>query len=325
MKTLKIAILALALSIAWNISSAKAETPKPSILETSILKADYGDQISVKGLAPKNSQVLIYINGSYYGFANISDNDPELNNFSYLSPVIKDRRDNEYSVLAIARDQDRYQLSSPVESKNFSIIKQSYLEVTPEKPGEKIKAVAPATKPVQEKIVPAPILITPKGNIGEYKPIISGFSKNDTSIKIYIDDIFEAELWASDTGQEKFGFKYSPNNELSRGMHSVYAIALDKERTESKKSNVLYFFIADPQYIATTSTSDDQSGQEVVQPNNDQEEATSSTPPITKSKKVNSAFNISLFILFFIGVLIWVITTNIELKKNQKKENEKNN
>jgi hypothetical protein len=325
MKSLKnIAIISL-FSIFFLFDAALAETEQPTILETTLLKADYGEQIMVKGLVEKDCLVLTYLDGVFYGFANITNNDPEINSFSYLSPVLKKQGNDEHSVLVIARNQKTLEMSSPAESKNFSIIKQSSLDVAKDKDAtqEVIKPKRPVV--TTKTIVPAPTLITPKGDIGEYKPIISGFSKNDTQITIYIDNLEEAKLVVNNHQSGTANFSYTPKRELTRGVHFTYATAKDFNGNESSKSNFLYFFIANPQSLATSSV-------ELIEDAFTSSTETSLSPTTssstvlnkTRTKIVSSAFNISLLLLFVVGVIIWMATTNADLRhgKKEKKSDE---
>lgn len=318
MKILKPLFFVLFLLLIWNSKDALAQNNKPTILETTLLKASYGDQLMINGLVEKNNQVLIYINGNYYGFANISNNDPDINSFSYLSPVIKRVSDYNYKIFAIARNLDSLNLSALAESGISSIIEQSSIEQADKKPSEQLRPKPDKTK---EEQVPAPILITPKGNIGEYKPIISGFSKNQTKINLYIDNALETEFWVEDDNSGTASFKYTPVKELKRGLHLVYAIATDKNGRKSKNSNFLYFFIADPKYIATSTSLVQETP---AQPSVFQktENTASSSNQKENTKPINSALNLSLFILFIVGVIIWIITTNLELKKEKAKTEE---
>lgn len=313
MKIFKTLVLAFFFVLIWNSKYALAQSTGPIILETTLLKADYGNQIMVKGLVEKNNLVLIYINGEYYGFANISNNDPELNSFSYLSPLIKNKTEYNYKVFAIARNQDNLKLSPLTESSISSIIEESSFKATDKDATTYLK---PSDKTAPKKYsIPAPTLITPKGNIGEYKPIISGFSKNQTKVKLFIDNNFENEFWVNDNDSGTASFKYTPEKELTRGLHFVHATAMDKNNYESKNSNILYFFIADPQYLATSTSINegDQASSSAFQKN---KEATGTKNLINKEKSINSALNLSLFFLFVLGVIIWIITTNLELKKD---------
>ncbi len=282
----------------------------------------------VNGLTSKKSAVLIYINGSYSGLANISNNDPDLNNFSYLSPVIKDFPDHKYTVTAIARDLESLTLSSPTESKVISVIEQSYIKKTDTPKQETIIKQNTATNSnpnnKQEEKLKAPTIITPKGNINESRPLISGFSKNQTKVKIYIDGRLEAMVSVKDKESGTGSFEYRPDKDLDRGLHFISSSAINDKGLESDNSNILYFFISKPQTIATSTITspDDTQPQITIELNNSNGTTTSSTIDLKKSKIAGSAFNISLLILFAIGVIIWIITTNMELKNGHKEKGE---
>jgi hypothetical protein len=326
MKSIKLLVFIYCLLLLFTARQALAQTPSPTILETTLLKADYGDQIMVKGLASKDVAVLIYINGSYNGLANISNNDPDLNNFSYLSPIIEPSSSNNHSVTAISRNLKDFSLSSPTESKVFSVIEQSYFKKT-DQPKNPVLKPSPKTNE-DELTVPAPKLIAPTGNINDNRPVISGFSKNETIVKLYIDNIPEAEILVKNDNSGTAKFKYTPSRDLSRGLHFVYAVATNLKGKESVKSNLLYFFISQPQFTATSSAAEIKTEQPQisVESINDipTQEKEQTVPKGKVQKIIGPALNISLLVLFALGVVIWIITTNMELKKERSEEKKSN-
>lgn len=306
----------------WTNQAVLAETQNPIILETTLLKAEYGDQVMVTGLVKPNNLVLIYINGVYSGFAKTSTNDPDMDNFSYLSSIIKNSSSHKYKVFAIARNQDSLELSGPTESPVSTIIESSSLAAADKKSSEILKPNHNSKDEDKQttQSVSAPTLITPTGNIGEYKPIISGFSKNQTKISLFIDNILETEFWVLDQQSGTANFRYTPEKELSRGVHFVNAIAIDKDNNKSKSSNFLYFYIADPKYLATSSNIIQEENNPSISQKTNTPTTTSSSESESKTKTINSALNISLFILFILGVIIWITTTNRQLKRDEKQK-----
>jgi hypothetical protein len=156
--------LAILLSSLFFGQKALAQTSAPIILNTTLIERLDGRQIIVDGLIVPNNSVLIYINGFYYGLANISQNDDDWLNFSYTSPVLKES--GPFSVFAIAKNPNSNELSAIVESQISTIIKQGVLESKKEQGAVITKPQLPKTESKSQ--VPIIDLIE---NIGEYKPI----------------------------------------------------------------------------------------------------------------------------------------------------------
>jgi hypothetical protein len=304
-------------------NSALAETYKPTILETTVLKADYGDQVMVKGLSSKNSIVLVYINGSYYGLANISNNDPDLNNFSYLSPVLTGVKNNNYTVLAIARDQETLELSSPAEGKVSSVIEKSYLEKTESIKKPTNQTIKQNVKTDKEEVL-APTLLSPKGNVSTNKPVISGHGELGQKIRLFIDDQDFIEIRIKSDSAGSANFEIQPNTELSSGLHFAYAVAINENGDFSKNSNLLSFIVQNSDGKVYGEKIQNPSINTTTTPNNtalvDKNATSSLASSSSVSQKIGTAFNLSLLIIFAIGAILWVIILKIE---DHKKEDEK--
>jgi hypothetical protein len=303
---------------AYAQNEAITESDAPIILKTTKILEDGQVYVSAKGLVKPNYDVLIYINGVYNGLANISQGNVNFSLFNYFSTKIKNANNTE--IIAIARNQETHLLSSPSQAQVDSIIeKTSFSQPAPK------ETIGPT-----KHVVLAPILKTPQQKNCENKPYISGFSKNQTTVKIFIDNKLYINLPATSSVSEIAFFSYIPGVSLDRGQHSVYAVAEDKNGNLSPRSNLLTFCISNPQTIST-STSEEvelisdsiptiEAGEAdlVFQKTNPPEEATST---VLQKSKIN--INLLLFGLFILIIIIWIIFVNKELLEENKDQNTK--
>jgi len=290
----------------------------PIILETAKIQDGSQNRILIKGLIKPNNEVLIYINGVYSGLANISQGDNNFSLFYYLSPVIKDADNNE--VLAIARDQKFHVLSSPVQIVVNSVIEKTFL--TQPSPKEIISST--------NNTVSAPILKTPKQKNCENKPYISGFSKNQTIVKLFIDNKLFTSILATSKVSETAFFSYTPNVSLERGEHFVYATAEDNKGRVSPKSNYLFFCVSSQQIMSTStsenkevnigSSSVNEVGNGKIEDANSVFQKTNSQDQTNKkaNDKSNNKVNLFLFTIFVFIIIIWIIIVNKELLEENK-------
>ncbi|MDO8668301.1 MAG: hypothetical protein Q7K35_04380 [bacterium] len=94
---------------------------------------------------------------------------------------------------------------------------------------------------------PAPTLIAPneKTVTADLKPLIIGLTKDNSSVKFFIDDVFNGETGILKHESGTANFAYRPVLNLSRGWHKVQAIAI-KDGAASLNSNILNFKIELP-------------------------------------------------------------------------------
>jgi hypothetical protein len=92
--------------------------------------------------------------------------------------------------------------------------------------------------------LPAPTLLSVKTNnkaVGQ--PTIVGLTKNNTSVKIYLDQKLIGEIAPDNNQSGTTNFAFKPDLTLTAGQHLVYTTAIDKHSKESKLSNPIYFQI----------------------------------------------------------------------------------
>lgn len=315
-KTLVKTAIATSLLFLIFIPSQKAlaETQAPIILNTALVETDSGWQISVDGLTKEENNVLIYINGNYDGLANISKNNNEFCNFSYNSSTSNPNSNLE--IFAIAKNKSTGELSASTQRSVSSVIKKQNKETIQEKP-ETQKTITP--KKVEEKIIKkliAPTLISPTGKTDNKKPLVSGFSQNNSTVQIYIDEKLVAEIKIEKSSSESSLFEYSLEKEIELGDHKIYATAKKDGYLNSEKSNILSFSIIEPiikEVKGEKIEAEEQNSSSTVS------QETSTLEENTTKSKI-STFNIVLFCIFIISIVIWIIAIGKELKKQPEKE-----
>jgi len=280
----------------------------PSILFLTQVEGEGSSQILVNGLIAPGYDVKIYLNGKYDGMANVSQITTDFAKFSYLSAPINSSQKHE--VMAIGQNEVSLELTAPAIASVNSVIEESGLT-----PAKKITTVK--TKTVATTIS-APTLVSPTMSPCVSIPYISGSTPGGTSVNIFIDNNLSATIPSTKGSSSTSLFSYFPTNILKRGVHSVYAIAQNSDGVKSYKSNALNFCINVPQILTATSTSATQidniptsSPVVAAQPTSTavfQKTITNSTG--FKNKNI---INIIVFLLFVIGLLVWMIFVNREL------------
>lgn len=190
------------------------ENGVPVILEVLQNTTLSAKQPVITGLTPSNSEVLIYVDGSFVGVAEINREGGTTDNFYFSVP--KDLSSGGHSARAIAKDRTSLRLSEFSNQVNFTVTD-----------------------------LPAPTLIQPNEETitQKVKPLIVGLTKSNTKIKIFIDGRLNGETVFVSHQSGTADFAYTPFLNLSVGWHTAWAIAVDQSGRESKASNVLHFNI----------------------------------------------------------------------------------
>jgi hypothetical protein len=280
----------------------------PTILETTKIIEGQEIIVAIKGLVKPGNEVLIYLNGKYNGIANVSQINDSFSSFSYLSTRVKITEADE--VLAISRNTRTKELSSPTQSFVSSIIEKSF--IAPHPKNESI--VAP------KKELLAPTLKNINQNDCLSKPYISGFSKNKTIVRIYIDNELYEKFAVNEEKQDIVYFTYVPSVPFGRGQHFVYATAEHENGQISQKSNSVSFCTLNPDSISTSTADEEPIIAEII---NKKDQKNNSIYPekLDFNKKNNKntlnfiPLNYLLFLVFILAIIIWIFLVNKELSK----------
>lgn len=268
----------------------------------------------ILGLSKSETFVHIYINGIYNGKTEMLTHASEVANFAY-QPFLN-LGVGKHQVWAIAEDEQGQKSQ-----------KSDILEFIVEYP------------------MPAPTILTPIKNIvKEELPFVSGLAKNDSLIKVFVDHALENKFLVKNHVSGVANFAYSSKIPLKRGSHLVYSTATDKRGKESKWSNILYFTKYEPKITATTAEEILEKEDKNISASISVEKIINNATSVAREKikgiseelllpsikeqkdKKNGNFmlNLAIFIIFLIGIVIWMFLVNKELiKENKNKENKK--
>lgn len=187
----------------------------PAILNADLVSphARWGRPIVV-GLAPKGSDVFVYVDGKFSGVAKINESKTETNNFYYqpVDPITA----GEHTISTVAKDKKTKVLSG------FS--------------QGKVVVVATLATPTVYK--PNEDTVT-----GNNRPLISGLTKSGTRVLIYIDGVYNGKTEVATHESGTAGFVYKPFLNLGVGAHTYFAIAETKSGSKSVQSRVVSFNI----------------------------------------------------------------------------------
>jgi hypothetical protein len=276
----------------------------------------------ITGLTPNDTRVNIYIDGAYTGVTQILAHKSGTANFAFSS----------YANLKIGSHK---------------------ITATAEDVYGRKSAMSQETTFTIEYRFPAPTIYKPVINkrTTQSKPFIVGLAKNDSKIKVFIDKKFAGEFQVTNHQSGTANFAFKPATDLIRGVHSVYTTATDYKGKESIKSKTISFLVKNPSIVSTpVSEIKSEPKQETTKVDVKTEPKISETTPakekslamIDKDGKVKTdkkeaskdvkkdekkseskkdytkQINLAIFIIFVIGVIVWIIWVNRELIKEKK-------
>lgn len=264
----------------------------------------------ILGLTNSGTLIHVYIDDIYNGKTKVLNHPSGVANFAYM-PFL-----------------------------NLSIGKHQVWVVAEDKSGQKSQK-SDILEFIVEHPMPAPTMLTPLKNITNLEPVfISGLAKNNSLIKVFVDHGLENEFLVKNHSSGVANFAYSSKKVLKRGSHLVYATATDNRGKESMWSNILYFVKYEPKITATTAakslepektTSASITVEKIVENPTptakeirgiSEEKSILSTLEKNSEKNNNFRLNLAIFIIFLIGIIIWMLLVNKELiKENKDKEN----
>jgi len=95
---------------------------------------------------------------------------------------------------------------------------------------------------------PAPTLVAPanSSHTVKTKPLITGLTKNNTWVKVFIDGTFNGQFKATNHPSGTANFAYAPFLNLKPGWHEVYVQSMDTVGQASLSSATLRFFVEYP-------------------------------------------------------------------------------
>lgn len=243
----------------------------------------------IKGTTQSGTLVHIYIDGVYNGKTDVLFNDLGTAGIAYESFI--NLSSGDHRVWAIAEDE------SGNRSKLSNIFKFNIL------PG-----------------VPAPTLFQPainKNNIAH--PFIVGISKNDLTIKVFIDNEFDGEFKVENHESGSASFSYEVKKFLARGQHLSYVTAIDNHGEESQKSNIVNFNLAQPVIAESVDEERNRLGEGITDEDiNKLLQSGVKEEENNEENKDGLSPSTIIFIFFIIGIVGWIIWVNRALIKEKK-------
>lgn len=205
----------------WNIGAVAAqeagEIKAPTIINADLQNrhACYGRPIVV-GLTPKDSAVIIYIDGEAAGEAKINKDSSSVDNF-YFQPQYA-LNPGWHDIRAAARDNKTLKLST----------------------------LGSQTSVFVEDVI-RPSFIGDNIISGNPRPVIKGAALAGTRTDIYIDGIYNGSTKAISGTGCTVEFSYTPFLNLKQGRHVVYAVSRTYDgKYKSQKSEELIIEIEPP-------------------------------------------------------------------------------
>lgn len=202
-----------------GLSGAFAQEAFRDPLITGIIqnKPEYINQPLVVGLSPDNSEVMVYLDGTYEGNAEVNREQTGTDNFYYQ--IKQELAEGMHAVTVIAKDKTSLRLSNI--SNEFRFMVNS---------------------------LPAPTLIQPNEETitGKVKPFITGLTVNNTFVHLFIDGVYNGKTDYVTHVSGTANFKYVPFLNLAPGWHTAWAKTEDASGRISGASNILRFRIENP-------------------------------------------------------------------------------
>lgn len=239
-----IAVMVSVLVLPATVLAAPVPTPgTPTLLSPSEGWSTTEKKPLIKGLTQNNTQVAVYIDDVFNGRATVQNGTQTTASFAY-TPFL-DLTPGWHTVKVKAQD-DRTGLESAT-----TLVRSFYVDLP----------------------LPAPTLTTPVVNEDTTwsKPWITGLSKNDTVLHVYIDGVYNGKTRVVNDDSGTGHFAYQPFLNLTPGNHQVKVVAKDDNGKPSVASKTLEFNVYQPQTVTTSVTSDEASTQDTENQNQDTE------------------------------------------------------
>ena len=113
-----------------------------------------------------------------------------------------------------------------------------------------------AANAIVDPAPPAPTLVAPanSSHTVKTKPLITGLTKNNTWVKVFIDGTFNGQFKATNHPSGTANFAYAPFLNLKPGWHEVYVQSMDTTGRASLPSATLRFYVEHPYPMPTLFT-----------------------------------------------------------------------
>lgn len=268
----------------------------------------------ITGLTLSGTFVHIYIDGVYNGKTDILFHESGTANFAYVPFLNLEKGAHE--VWAVAEDENG-QKSQVSGTLNFKI----------------------------EDPMPAPTMLDPIVNqaSSEERPFIVGLAKNDSLIKVFIDEKIDGQFLVKNHESGTANFAYQPSKALASGPHIIHTTASDARGKESIDSNQIVYEAPTASVKSTESATEaeqilgdkitDETADEATESSEDlgdesvdagdDSETEEQSALVEEKSGIGSKPEIIVFIVFVLGVIAWIIWVNRELVKEKQARSDK--
>ena len=314
---------------AFQVHAQTEEAPE-------ILQID-GQGFSVSGTVSSDEDIMIYVDDQWIGEVKGIPIDRTIDMFDFISKKVLTV--GMHKVIAVAKDPTSLVLSPPSTEMIFET--KVLLPLTLEVAEEEIFTELP---------LPAPTLFEPVVNnqTSAKQPFIVGLAKNNSNIKVFINEELDGEFRVENHESGTANFAYLPSKLLTKNKYLVYTTTTDDYGRESCKSNIISFTIKQPQIAQAAeedrqdavATINEKTQTKINQPvviskenggveemeveiiGGEQEPAVGGAINENKIKQGKLRIDLMIFLLFFVGVLSWLFWVNRELIKEKRKQNQ---
>ncbi len=256
-----IAVMVSVLVLPSAVLAAPVPTPgTPTLLSPSEGWSTTEKKPLIKGLTQNDTQVAVYIDDTFNGRATVQNGIQGTASFAY-TPFL-DLTPGWHTVKVKSQD-DRTGLESAT-----TLVRSFYVDLP----------------------LPAPTLTTPVVNEDTTwsKPWITGLSKNDTVVHVYIDGVYNGKTKVVNSESGTANFSYQPFLNLTPGTHQVKVVAKDVRGKASVTSQTLDINVYNPKTVTTTASSDEANTQQDEQNQNSENKNTSEEGEETSSQSEES-------------------------------------
>jgi hypothetical protein len=284
---------------------------------------------AIEGTTVINTDVMLFLDNRFIGSVttNLSESLSVNVGFSYI--LKKDLANGQHILSAIAHDS---------KTQTISDYSRPFIFIVSEK--KEISASDQADNEASKNLPPAPVLQDPPLVNNDGRLVIVGWVKNDLKINIFLDEKPLVSFLANnnETGTANFG--YVLRQILANGGHLLYATATNSHNEESSRSNYLYYLAGSSDNNKELPDRKTSKPAEISEENKTSDSVDNALSDILKQKQSNNndksgmvdekkemqgklKWNLIIFILFLIAVIIWVVWVNRELIKEKREQNKK--
>jgi hypothetical protein len=287
---------------------------------------------TIRGTTTANMDIMFFLDNQFFGSAAASLTENSSADVAYTYVLKKDLANGQHILSAIAHDRQTNVISDY--SRPFIFIVSDKKE---------IRIGVQANVKMNEGLPSAPVLQDPPVVNNEDQLVVTGWAKNNLTINIFLDEKLLTSFPVNNSETGTANFSYALHQTLANGGHLLYATAIDDSSKESIRSNYLYYLTDGSNSSKPSSAVGEQNNTEPIKIsaenkiNDNTDQALSNilkqtqvtdkdkSGMVDESKEMQGKlkWNLIIFILFLVAVIVWIIWVNRELIKEKREQNKK--